>query len=97
VSDDDGADLAYAATYNGEQDVYYLRITCEDVATCETTLGDIDGDNDVDGLDSQAFVNCHLDGDPAAPECVCADMNVNQLWDIDDVELFVDCLLGDCP
>ncbi|MHC4413982.1 MAG: sialidase family protein [Planctomycetota bacterium] len=25
-SDDVGADLAYAATYNGEQDVYYLRI-----------------------------------------------------------------------
>ncbi len=26
VSDNGGADLAYAATYNGEQDVYYLRI-----------------------------------------------------------------------
>jgi hypothetical protein len=26
VSDDVGADLAYAATFNGEQDVYYLRI-----------------------------------------------------------------------
>jgi hypothetical protein len=26
VSDVDGADLAYAATFNGEQDVYYLRI-----------------------------------------------------------------------
>ena len=26
VSDDLGADLAYAATFNGEQDVYYLRI-----------------------------------------------------------------------
>ena len=26
VSDNVGADLAYAATYNGEQDVYYLRI-----------------------------------------------------------------------
>ncbi len=27
VSDAGGADLAYAATFNGEQDVYYLRIT----------------------------------------------------------------------
>ncbi|MBN2447543.1 MAG: exo-alpha-sialidase [Phycisphaerae bacterium] len=26
ISDDGGADLAYAATFNGEQDVYYLRI-----------------------------------------------------------------------
>ncbi|MCP3981448.1 MAG: hypothetical protein GY716_19285 [bacterium] len=26
VSDDRGADLAYAATFNGEQDVYYVRI-----------------------------------------------------------------------
>lgn len=26
VSDDDGADLAWAATFNGEQDVYYLRL-----------------------------------------------------------------------
>jgi len=26
VSDNEGADLAYAATYNGEQDVYYLRL-----------------------------------------------------------------------
>ena len=27
VSDDLGADLAYSATFNGEQDVYYVRIT----------------------------------------------------------------------
>jgi hypothetical protein len=27
VSDDDGADLAFAATFNGEQDVYYMRVT----------------------------------------------------------------------
>jgi len=26
ASDDTGADLAYAATYNGEQDVYYMRV-----------------------------------------------------------------------
>jgi hypothetical protein len=26
VSDEDGVDVAYAATFNGEQDVYYLRI-----------------------------------------------------------------------
>jgi len=35
VSDDMGADLAYAGTFNGEQDVYYVRIgeTCSDAGT----------------------------------------------------------------
>ena len=35
VSDDMGANVAYAATFNGEQDVYYLRIgsTCSDAGT----------------------------------------------------------------
>jgi hypothetical protein len=26
VSDETGVDVAYAATFNGEQDIYYLRI-----------------------------------------------------------------------
>jgi hypothetical protein len=50
VSDDMGVDVAYAATFNGEQDVYYLRIgqRCSDAGTitldrpkyaCESTAG----------------------------------------------------------
>jgi hypothetical protein len=38
VSDNFGANLAYAATFNGEQDVYYLRIGrdfCDDAGTVE--------------------------------------------------------------
>jgi len=95
VSDDTGADLAYAATFNGEQDVYYLRINVEPV--CEVGLGNMNGDGGVDGNDIQAFVTCQIDGEPTTPECVCADMNENTVWDADDVEMFVDCLLGNCP
>ncbi|MFN7976059.1 MAG: hypothetical protein U0166_27615 [Acidobacteriota bacterium] len=40
VSDDQGAGLAYAATYNGEQDVYYLRIgTTSSVAPADYLTG----------------------------------------------------------
>ena len=39
VSDDEGASLAYAATFNGEQDVYFLRIPCES-SVCTAICGD---------------------------------------------------------
>jgi hypothetical protein len=42
VSDNGGANLAYAATFNGEQDVYFVRIS---TGTC---LGDVDGSGTVD-------------------------------------------------
>jgi len=35
ISDDEGAHLAWAATFNGEQDVYYGRIQMESVSTFE--------------------------------------------------------------
>jgi hypothetical protein len=40
-SDDHGADLAYSATFNGEQDVYYLRIgdACFDAGTMNLDRG----------------------------------------------------------
>lgn len=40
VSEDSVVHVAYAATFNGEQDVYYLRI--------DKCFGDLDGDGDVD-------------------------------------------------
>ena len=36
VSDANGADLAWAATFNGEEDVYYVRIPRQDLAAVET-------------------------------------------------------------
>ena len=61
-SDDAGADLAYCGTFNGEQDVYYIRIgdRCEDagvvefdraVYSCESTL-------------TVSINDCGLNGDP---------------------------------
>ena len=53
VSDLVGADLAYAATFNGEQDVYYLRI------------GDTDcnGNGVADGIDLRlGLVDCNENG-----------------------------------
>jgi hypothetical protein len=37
ISHDDGADLAWAATFNGEQDVYYLRIPAPSPALARAT------------------------------------------------------------
>jgi cysteine-rich repeat protein len=39
ISDDEGASLAYAATFNSEQDVYFLRIPCEP-SVCTAICGD---------------------------------------------------------
>ena len=51
VSDETGADLAYAATFNGEQDVYYARIypDCDGNGVSDVT--DLAGDaaHDLDG------------------------------------------------
>ena len=87
-SDDVGADLAYAATYNGEQDVYYLRI------------GDYDcnrnGIGDTDDLDTGSSQDCNDTGIP--DECEIAagtveDDNGNGIpdeceggcpWDLDN-------------
>jgi hypothetical protein len=40
VSDDDGANVAYAATFNGEEDIYYVRIR-PSAALAQTSLGNI--------------------------------------------------------
>lgn len=48
VSDDEGADVAYCATFNGEQDVYYVRlpappITLSGTVTLEDWSGPVSG------------------------------------------------------
>ena len=40
VSNDDSANVAYAATFNGEQDIYYIRIR-PSAAPAQTSLGNI--------------------------------------------------------
>ena len=86
ISDDVGANLAWAATFNGEQDVYYLRI------------GDYDcngnGIGDTDDLANGDLFDCNENGIP--DECEIAagtvpDKNGNGIpdececpWDFDD-------------
>ncbi len=81
VSDNAGANLAYAATFNGEQDVYFLRIPAPD---CNENgiLDEIDiaeclvGDNDCR--------DCNLNGVPDGCEPDCNDSGKGDACDVID-------------
>ena len=91
VSFNDAAHLAFAATFNGEQDVYYLRIAPD----CNQN-GLHDGTDILDGLS----LDCDGDGRPDEcefPGCagiLLADMNCDGLTDVLDIPRFVDTLVG---
>ncbi|UCG16444.1 MAG: hypothetical protein JSV19_00085, partial [Phycisphaerales bacterium] len=74
VSDDNGAHVAYSATFNGEQDVYYLRIgspVCPDAGT--VTL-----DRDRYACESTANIavlDCGLNGDDNVAETVTVSID----------------------
>src|SRR5262249_10211189 len=94
ISDNNGASLAYAATFNSQQAVYFTRITPFPArATCG---GDLTGNAIVDGSDIQLFVACQFG--TVGPTCGCADMNGDGQLDTVDVLLFaVKLLTGGCP
>ncbi len=78
ISDEHGADLAYAATFNGEQDVYYVRIGIRD---CNSNGND--DEDDINGGDSD---DCNLNHVP--DECEpggLLDCNGNGQSDLCDV------------
>ena len=55
ISDRLGADVIWAATFNGEQDVYHLRIgdrDCNDNGVGDSTEPDGDGDGIIDACDN---------------------------------------------
>ena len=95
-SDAVGMDVAYAATFNGEQDVYYLRIGTAD---CNQN-----------GIPDEAEIAMGLaqddDGDGRIDACACvADFNADGTVDTRDVLAFLntwstertlDCSSGDC-
>lgn len=68
---------------------------------CPTCRGDLNGDNAINGLDIQCFVDCVLGGTiPAVCNCVCGDMNGDLTTDMLDLQPFVNALLystGPCP
>ncbi|MBK7403084.1 MAG: hypothetical protein IPJ41_00275 [Phycisphaerales bacterium] len=95
-SDSVGMDVAYAATFNGEQDVYYLRIGTAD---CNQN-----------GIPDEAEIAMGLaqddDGDGRIDACACiADFNADGTVDSRDVLAFLnawatertqDCSSGEC-
>jgi len=78
VSDDVGAHLAYAATFNGEQDVYSLRIGDHDcnanaigdqVDITDGTSADCDDNGIPDECEIAAGAVGDTDGDGTPDEC----------------------------
>jgi hypothetical protein len=91
VSDDVGVNLAYAATFNGEQDVYFLRI------------GDFDcnGNGVADTDDIDGGFSDDVNGNGIPDECECfGDLDGDNDTDQDDLGILLTdwgCAGGDCP
>ncbi len=84
-SDDMGADLAYAATYNGEQDVYYIRIgeRCSEAGTVKL-------DSPKYGCQSAAEIDvldCGLNTDDGVIEQVVVDIDSDTETGVEQVTL----------
>ncbi|MHC4697009.1 MAG: sialidase family protein [Planctomycetota bacterium] len=89
VSDEGGASLAYAATFNGEQDVYFLRIPQD----CNNN--GIEDPTDIDDGTSEDCNNNRVP-DECEPD---EDCNSNAIQDICDVAAGTseDCNFNDVP
>jgi hypothetical protein len=84
VSDEAGAKVAYAATFNGGQDIYYLRIAID----CNEN-GIHDGDDLATGTSQDVNNNAIPD------ECEgLSDLNEDGVVDLDDFAMFKYCLAG---
>jgi hypothetical protein len=84
VSDRVGADVVYAATFNGEQDVYYLRIgerDCNDNGIGDPTdiATAFDTDKDLDGIPDRCETDSDGDGAVDAIDNCVAAPNRDQL------------------
>ncbi|MEM9412840.1 MAG: dockerin type I domain-containing protein, partial [Planctomycetota bacterium] len=85
-STDDAVHIAYSATFNGEQDVYYLRIP----STSGVLLGDVNRDGVVDLLDVAPFVDAINTN-----TYVCeADLNQDGFVNLFDIEPLIQLLTG---
>ena len=95
ISDELGAHLAYAATFNGEQDVYYLRIR-----TFDCNNNDV---HDSEDIAAGTSVDCNGNGVPDECEPDCNDNNVVDDCDVDpndpdgDGWVSPDCNENDVP
>ena len=82
VSDNNGAHLAYAATFNGEQDVYYLKIA-----------PDCNSNGIHDGSDILAGASLDRNHNQSPDECD-ADFNHDQVLDLVDIDSLVAAIAG---
>lgn len=78
ISDNAGAHVAYAATFNGEQDVYYLRILARD---CNEN-----GIPDEEDVANGTSPDCNGNDVPDECELTGNDCNGNQVPDVCDVD-----------
>jgi hypothetical protein len=102
VSDDVGADLAWAATFNGEQDVYYMRINdydcnrngipdTDDIANGDASDCNANGIPDACEIAAGAVADDNNDGIPDDCTTPCADLDGSGTVDSADLNI----LLGD--
>lgn len=68
----------------------FLRIN----VGCPTITGDLNGDNNLNGLDIQAFVDCMLAGGSPAGQCKCGDFDMDDDVDFDDMDKAIALWLG---
>ena len=61
---------------------------------CATQLGDVDGNDALNGIDVNGFVSCLLGSEPVGGDCACADMNNSGAADTLDVAAFVAAVMG---
>ncbi|RME40613.1 MAG: hypothetical protein D6788_02965 [Planctomycetota bacterium] len=80
ISDNDGANLAYSATFNGEQDVYFVRITadCNDngIVDSEDVASGTSPDCDGNGIPDECQADC--DGNGVADACELPPIGTRQ-------------------
>ena len=81
ISDDTGASIAMAATFNGEQDIYFLRIGIYD---CNTN-----GIDDLVDINEGTSTDCNDNYLPDSCELAGNDCDNNLI--LDECELSVDC------
>jgi len=85
ISDDVAANVAYAATFNGEQDVYFLRI------------GDCNDNGTHDSADIADGTSTDLNGNTVPDECERGDFTGDIAVDLVDMLVFTVCQTKPCP
>ncbi len=90
ISDDSGASLAYSATFNGEQDVYFLRIGFDCDGNDVADEDEIAGDPSMDCNDNAVLDSCEI------TDQVVSDCNSNSVPDECELDSDGDTIIDVC-